>query len=736
MPRAWVAAQAAFRLRRTGGLFSGSTGGGPMNARRTGLRLVTSLGPAQTPAADPDDGAAALAHAGLAGLRALPIAQTVDGDGGWPLYWRGYLEQFDDLARAAVTWQQAEQRFAAAGDEEGLGLTACALTQCVLLDNQAFAGFDARAERALCMRGDGINARTLTIDASHLLLWQRGATVADAGASLQRVFSALGSSLDAEVKLRAAVAALHALGLDLDSVQADDFLAAGGKLAADPAVGAYSRSLWHLFVAESRFVDAASGSRLAGELDRALGAARACGSAVLQARSHLLRAAIALGAGGLDEGAARLAQAHRLLEPRYARDYALYHFLCSRRTLQGGDAEAALAHAQLALAKTDEAQAPLSTVTPVVMQAGFVHATLGRYDEAADSFARAAGLSAGTQVVPCEVHRHLVHALAHWRDGAQAPARAELAVALARARSIGLTHFFRALPALAARVCDAALALDVEPAFVREVIACRGLECPDLANARWPWPLHVRSLGGLAIERDSEPLRFGRKAPKRLLDLLRLLMALGGRQVDAARLAATLWPEAEGGGDRDALKALLHRARALFGAEVIVVRDGLVSFDEQRVWIDTWAFEFAADRIEATLGAAAPAALPGELELRRAQLLALYRGHFLGETDVPAWALPLRDRLQARFVRSAEAIGLRLERLARRDDAIALYRAALEHDNLAEPLYRRLIECHLARGEHAEALNAYRRCRDLLSIVLGLKPAEQTERLAARIGAR
>lgn len=706
-----------------------------MNARRTSLRLVTSVSPVP-PTANPGDGAAALASNGLAGLRALPLAQAADGGDGWPLYWRGYLEQFDDLARAAVTWQQAEHRFGAAGDEEGLGLTACALTQCVLLDNQAFAGFDARAERALRMRGDGVNARALTIDAAHLLLAQRGTAVAESRMSLRRVFSALDSGLDVEVKLRAAVAALHALGLELDPVQADDFLAAGAKLAADPAVGAYSRALWHLFVAESRFVDAAAGVRLAGELDRALAAARACGSAALQARAHLLRAAIVLGAGDLDAGTARLAEAHRLLEPRHARDYALYHFLCSRRALQGGDAEAALAHVELALVKSDEAQAPLSTVTPVVMQAGFVHTALGRYDEAAASFARAAGLSAGAQVVPCEVHLHLVHALAHWRDGAQAPARAELAVALTQARGVGLTHFFRALPALAARVCDAALALDVEAGFVREVIASRGLECPDTANARWPWPLHIRSLGGLAIERDGEPLRFGRKAPKRLLDLLRLLMALGGRQVDAARLAATLWPEAEGGGDRDALKSLLHRARALFGAEVIVVRDGLVSFDEQRVWIDTWAFEFAADRIEATLGTATPAALPGELELRRAQLIALYRGHFLGETDAPAWALPLRDRLQARFVRSAEAIGLRLERLGRHDDAIALYRAALEQDNLAEPLYRRLIECHLARGEHAEALNAYRRCRDLLSIVLGMKPAEQTERLAARIGAR
>jgi LuxR family maltose regulon positive regulatory protein len=712
-----------------------------MDPRRTGLRLVAgATAPGQAQPAGPDAGIAALARGGLAGLRALVREGRPVGDDGWPLFWQGYLEQFDDLARARATWLRAEEQFAATGDEEGLALAACALTQCVLLDNQSFDGFESRCARALAVRVDSGAAtpRALMVDAAHLLLSQQDSAVPDAGGSLRRVFSAMNSPLDPEVRLRAAVAALHALGLDLDAVQADDFLAAGAQLAGDARVGAYGRALWHLFVAESRFVDAKAGVRLAGELDRALAAARECGSAALQARAHLIQAAISLGAGDLTAGSASLTRAHHLLEPRYARDYALYHFLCSRQLLQQGDADAALAHAELALVKADEAEAPHSAVTPVIMQTGFVHAALGQYREGAAAFAHAAELSTGAQVVPCECHVHLVHALAHWQGGARAETKAELAVGMAQARQAGLTHFFRALPSVASRVCDAAIALEVEVEFARKVVASRNLASPDPANARWPWPVQVRGLGGFVIERAGQPLRFGRKAPKRLLDMLRLVMALGGRQVDAARLAATLWPEAEGGDDRDALKALLHRTRTLFGTDVVSVRDGFVSFDEASVWLDTRAFEFVADRVDTLSGTgrSAQESVIGELELRRTQLLALYRGHFLGESDVPAWALPLRDRLKARFIRSIDALGLWLERIGRRDDAIGLYRAALEQDNLAEPLYRRLIECHLARGEHAEALNAYRRCRDLLSIVLGLRPAEQTERLAARITSR
>ncbi|HEX7441874.1 MAG TPA: hypothetical protein VF319_17450, partial [Caldimonas sp.] len=93
--------------------------------------------------------------------------------------------------------------------------------------------------------------------------------------------------------------------------------------------------------------------------------------------------------------------------------------------------------------------------------------------------------------------------------------------------SIDLTHFFRALPRVAAELCAAALELDADAAFARKAIASRPLVCPDIGCLHWPWPLRVRTLGGFAVERDGVPVRFSRKAPKRLLDMLRLITALG-----------------------------------------------------------------------------------------------------------------------------------------------------------------------------------------------------------------
>ncbi len=62
----------------------------------------------------------------------------------------------------------------------------------------------------------------------------------------------------------------------------------------------------------------------------------------------------------------------------------------------------------------------------------------------------------------------------------------------------------------------------------------------------------------------------------------------------------------------------------------------------------------------------------------------------------------------------------------------ALFRA-LELDNLAEGLYRRLMVSYRELGEMAEALKVYRRCRDMLSIVLGLSPSAETEAIRSSL---
>jgi len=149
----------------------------------------------------------------------------------------------------------------------------------------------------------------------------------------------------------------------------------------------------------------------------------------------------------------------------------------------------------------------------------------------------------------------------------------------------------------------------------------------------------------------------------------------------------------------------------------LILAEGKLSFNPDVVWVDVWAFEHALDATPPDVDAA----------------LALYRGHFLGlETPAP-WAMPLRDRLQARLSRAVLARGQALE--AQQDFAAArlLYERALDLDNLAEPVYRRLMVCQRELGDPAGALSTYRRCRELLSIVLGRQPTAETEAVRASL---
>jgi DNA-binding SARP family transcriptional activator len=109
-------------------------------------------------------------------------------------------------------------------------------------------------------------------------------------------------------------------------------------------------------------------------------------------------------------------------------------------------------------------------------------------------------------------------------------------------------------------------------------------------------------------------------------------------------------------------------------------------------------------------------------------LLDAYPGPLL-DGDEAAWIAKPRDALRSRFVRTLMEVGAALERANDWTTAVDVYRRGLEADNLSESLYRGLMRALVATGNHAEALTTYRRCRELLSIVLGVKPSIETERL-------
>jgi DNA-binding SARP family transcriptional activator len=228
-------------------------------------------------------------------------------------------------------------------------------------------------------------------------------------------------------------------------------------------------------------------------------------------------------------------------------------------------------------------------------------------------------------------------------------------------------------------------------------------------------------------------MRFTGKAQQRPLDLLKLLVALGGEEVEADRLMDALWPDADGAAAKLSFGSALFRLRKLLDVEnALVLAGGRLSLDRALVWTDVAALEAALDAADAV-----PVTDAGDTAPVRAAraLLDAYAGPLLGTAENP-WIAKPRDALRARFVRALMRVGEKLERCGDHATAVDLYRRGLEADNLAEPLYRGLMRALAATGDRAEALNAFRRCRELLSIVLGIKPSAETERLYRDLGAQ
>jgi DNA-binding SARP family transcriptional activator len=280
--------------------------------------------------------------------------------------------------------------------------------------------------------------------------------------------------------------------------------------------------------------------------------------------------------------------------------------------------------------------------------------------------------------------------------------------------------------ALFAELAEIALASGIEVEHTKEIIGKLKLRPRSPGLEAWPWPLRLRTLGRFEVARDGAPLELRGKAQRKPLELLKALVALGGEGVEASRLAALLWPDADGDAAKASFDTTLWRLRKLLGVDsVLVLAEGKLSVDRRQCWVDVWALERVAREAEACAQAAeAPA--DDAVRLGRA-LLDAYPGHFLAGDEDERWAMDLRDRLRAKVLRIVLGLGNRLQAAGRWNEGVALYDRALELDNLTEALYRGAMVCHRELGQPAAALQAYRRCRELLSVVLGLAPSAETE---------
>ena len=286
-------------------------------------------------------------------------------------------------------------------------------------------------------------------------------------------------------------------------------------------------------------------------------------------------------------------------------------------------------------------------------------------------------------------------------------------------RENGYMHFFFWPRSVISMLCRTALIKNIEVDYVRGLIKQHNL-LPDPTiptTDKWPYPVKIYTLGRFAVLKDEIPIRFEGKAQRAPMNLLKALIALGGRDVSEQRLASALWPESDGDAAQQSLSTSLFRLRKLIGNDTVRRQEGRLSLDQQICWVDCWTFERLVSETNNDI-----------FEACRF-VHEIYHKPFLDSEDDACWAIPMRERLHAKFVQTFVACGKELQRLNRHEEAIRYYQRGLEIDDLVEAFYCGLMVSYAAIGQKAESIRLYERALKVFRAKLGVDLSIETQRL-------
>jgi DNA-binding SARP family transcriptional activator len=152
------------------------------------------------------------------------------------------------------------------------------------------------------------------------------------------------------------------------------------------------------------------------------------------------------------------------------------------------------------------------------------------------------------------------------------------------------------------------------------------------------------------------------------------------------------------------------------------------------------SYRLDVEEFEAAVSAGVSAMKAGDAIAAEKHLdsaIALYRGNLLDEDIYEDWPVAERERLQLIYLNTL----LSLARLTAEGGSpdfgrvLALLNKALAVNPYREETYLAVMQAHAAKGEVAEAIRVYDRCRKMLRDEFNVAPGREIEQLATRIKA-
>lgn len=237
-------------------------------------------------------------------------------------------------------------------------------------------------------------------------------------------------------------------------------------------------------------------------------------------------------------------------------------------------------------------------------------------------------------------------------------------------------------------------------------------------------PIVIHTLGNFQLQVTGESLPLSRRSQPKPMELLKVLIALGGVEISIDTIAEFLWPESEGDAATSALHTTLHRLRKFLRLpDAVLLKSNRVSLNGEHCWVDAFAFQEVAREIELALAPeinARPGG--GAIEALAQHAQELYKGAFLERDGDPQWAMMFRERLENRYLRLLASMGRHWEEHQEWQKAVACYQRSLEVQGIGEEVQRRLMLCLRVLQRPTEAVASFQRYEKRLTR-LGLSPS-------------
>lgn len=653
-------------------------------------------------------------HATLAAWIAHLPASLVDADP-WLLLWQARSAPPDALREARRLLERARRRFAASPQPPTEGLIACctAAIENILLEFDDLALLDDWLDALQCAAAKPRTPPSGVAD--------RASVVSTTATALRR------PELLPPPALPGAGRALEGAVIELATMWTRNRLSGDEPAGAPPAAAGIAASAdalrelltghWDQVEERARaFIDVhASGAaaRLQGPVCAAAAAASLCAGRRENATIWL------------DRVVSPPAAANRL-------DRCLRDLVCAWCALAAGDALEAFRAAHDAHAVSVELGVP-----PLegVCRACLVESLLATGDRqrASDELARLLD-HPGCEAVPLTaVLAHLASAQLHLEPEDEDRVLAALSRALAIGREHGLGFVSVSRPWVLSRLLARALEAGIEVPYATALIKRYGLTpARDARVPAWPWSFRLRTLGRFQLtgpESDDQLIALH----GRPVDLLKVLVSLGGQDVSVERISEALWPHVDGDYAYKSFSTALYRLRHTLGRDdALVLREGRLSLEPSLWWLDVWTLETVFDEVESAFRAVGLRAAPDCERLAR-KLLAAHPGAFLNDDAGHAQYVARRDQLRTRFARNVSRIAQCMEETGHTEGAVDLLEQAINADRGAERLYRNLMLSLDRAGRQAEAREVYELCRTTLMAMLGTEPAPETVAIYKRI---